>query len=103
LKKPGAVEEDVTGIAAQPVMGDAEGIEQQLGRDLLPEGAQLFEPCLRGVAGDQGRIDRANRNSGDPIGMQVCLGEPLIHAGLEGAESRRHLAIPRRCSRTAAA
>jgi len=81
-----SVEEDVTGIAAQPVMGDAEGIEQQLGRDLLPEGAQLFEPCLRGVAGDQGRIDRANRNSGDPIGMQVCLGEPLIHAGLEGAE-----------------
>ena len=68
------VEEDVTGIAAQPVMGDAEGVEQKLGRDLLPEGAQLFEPRLGCVAGDQGRVDRANRNSGDPIEMQVCLG-----------------------------
>ena len=67
-------------------MGDAEGIEQKLGRDLLPKGAQLFEPRLGCVAGDQGRIDRANRNSGDPIGIQVRLGQSLIHAGLEGAE-----------------
>jgi len=76
----------VTHIAAQPVMGNAEGVEQELGRDLLPKGAQLFEPRLGRVAGDQGRIDRANRNSGDPIGMQVRLGQALIHAGLEGAE-----------------
>src|ERR1700758_4928618 len=67
-------------------MGDGEGIEQKLGRDLLPEGAQLFEPRLGCVAGDQGRMDRANRNSGDPIGMQICLDESLIYAGLEGAE-----------------
>jgi len=67
-------------------MGDAEGVEQHLGRDLLPKGAQFFEPCLGGVAGDQGGVDRADRNSGDPIGMQVRLGQPLIHAGLEGAE-----------------
>src|SRR5262249_6515898 len=65
---------------------NAEGVEQELGRDLLPKGAQLFEPRLGCVAGDQGRIDRANRNSGDPIGMQVRLGQPLIDAGLEGAE-----------------
>jgi len=67
-------------------MGDAEGVEQELGRDLLPKSAQLSEPRLGRVAGDQGRIDRANRNSGDPIGMQVRLGQSLIHAGLEGAE-----------------
>src|SRR5215468_3027594 len=67
-------------------MRDAEGVEKKLSRDLLPKGAQLFEPRLGCVAGDQGRIDRANRNSGDPIGMQICLDESLIHAGLEGAE-----------------
>ena len=67
-------------------MGDAEGVEQELGRDLLPKGAQFLEPRLGRVAGDQGRIDRANRNPGDPIGMQVRLGQALIHAGLEGAE-----------------
>src|SRR5215831_13865298 len=53
-----AIEDDVTHIAAQPVMGDAEGIEQELGRDLLPKGAQLFEPRLGCVAGDQGGVDR---------------------------------------------
>src|SRR5262245_65079880 len=67
-------------------MTAADGIEQELGRDLLPEGAQLFEPRLGCVAGDQGRVDGADRNPGNPIGMQVRLGQSLIDAGLEGAE-----------------
>src|SRR5262249_17944045 len=50
------------------------------------KGAQLFEPRLGGVAGDQGGVDRADRDSGDPIGMQVRLDQALIHAGLEGTE-----------------
>jgi hypothetical protein len=68
------------------VVGNAERIEKKLGRDLLPKSAQLFEPRLGCIAGDQRRIDRADRNSGNPIGMQVRLGQPLIHAGLKGTE-----------------
>ena len=76
----------MTHIAAQPVVGDPKGIEQELGGDLLPKGAQLFEPCLGWVARDQRRVDGADRNSGHPVRMQVCLGEGLIHASLKGPE-----------------
>jgi hypothetical protein len=47
---------------------------------------QLLETIFGRVAGNQGRVDRADGNAGDPIRMQVGLGQRLIHACLEGAE-----------------
>src|SRR5262249_28655611 len=47
-----SIEENVAEIAAQPVVRDAEGVEQQMRGDLLPKGAQLFEPHFGRVAGD---------------------------------------------------
>src|SRR5262249_2307473 len=80
------IEDNVPHIAAQPIVGDTERIEHELRGDLLPESAQLFKPCFGCVARDERTVDGADRNSCDPIGMQVCLGKRLIHASLKGAE-----------------
>jgi hypothetical protein len=46
----------------------------------------LLDPPLGRIAGDQCRVDRADRNSGDPIGVQTGLGQGLIGTALVGAE-----------------
>ena len=57
------------------------------GADGLPEFPQPRDALFRRVAGDQRRIDGANRNAGDPIGMQIGLRQSLIDARLIGPES----------------
>jgi hypothetical protein len=57
------------------------------GADGLPEFPQPRDALFRRVASDQRRIDGANRNTGDPIGMQTGLRQGLIDARLIGAES----------------
>ena len=54
--------------------------------DGLPELAQTRDALLGRIAGDQRRVDRADRDSRDPIGMKIVLGERLIDPGLIGTE-----------------
>ena len=53
---------------------------------MLPEGEQLLDPSLRRIAGDDGGIDCADGDAGDPMGHDAGLGQLLIDAGLIGAE-----------------
>ncbi len=54
--------------------------------DGFPELPEAFDPPFRRVAGDQGRIDGADGDSGDPMWMEVRFGKRLIDAGLIGAQ-----------------
>jgi hypothetical protein len=56
-------------------------------RDGFPERAQPFDPPLRRVAGDQGRVDGADRDAGDPMRMKVRLRQRLVDTALVGPES----------------
>ena len=46
----------------------------------------LATRSLGALPGDQRRVDRADRDSGDPIRMEVRFGEGLVNASLIGAE-----------------
>jgi hypothetical protein len=50
--------------------------------DSLPEFSQSFDALFRRIAGDQGRVDGADRNAGNPVRMQISLSQRLVHAGL---------------------
>src|SRR5262245_32704813 len=52
----------------------------------LPEFLEAREPVLRLVAGDQTRIDGADRGADDPVRLDAGLMQRLIDAGLVGAE-----------------
>ena len=52
----------------------------------IPEVFETREPIFLGVAGNQARINRADRSSDDPIRLDPCLVQRLIHSGLIGAE-----------------
>ncbi|MEY9429513.1 hypothetical protein ABIF96_006001 [Bradyrhizobium ottawaense] len=54
--------------------------------DALPEDAQRLEPLFRLVAGDDGGVDRADRDTADPVGLDAGLVQRLIDTGLVGAE-----------------
>jgi len=53
---------------------------QQFGGDALPECTQLVDARFRRIAGDQRRIDGANRDARDPVGMKIGLGQCLINS-----------------------
>src|SRR6185436_2495335 len=76
-----------------PLVEDAAGeiaVEQRLAGDALgdqlPELAQALDPPLRRVAGNDGAIDRADRDAGDPVRQIAPLRQGLVDAGLIGAE-----------------
>jgi hypothetical protein len=52
----------------------------------VPKFTQRVNATLWWIAGDDRRIDGADRDSGNPIGMQVGLGQRLINARLIGAK-----------------
>ena len=54
--------------------------------DLQPEFSQPRHAVLRGVAGDQGGVDRADRGADHPVRFNAGFLERLIDAGLIGAE-----------------
>ena len=54
--------------------------------DRFPELAQPLDTLFRRIPGDQGRVDRADRNASDPVRVQVRFGQGLVDAGLVGAE-----------------
>jgi hypothetical protein len=63
--------------------------------DRAPEFAQRIDATLRRIAGDDRRIDGANRDSGNPIGMQISFGQGLVNACLIGAERAAAAALRR--------
>ena len=63
-----------------------DGLERRRMLDAPPELAQLGEPVLRLVAGDDGGVDRADRRSDQPVGLDAGLVQRLVDAGLVGAE-----------------
>jgi hypothetical protein len=67
-------------------MGGSSPVEQGIGGDLLPKGAQLRDPCAPFVSRDDGCVDGANGDAGDPVGIDVGLSKGLIDAGLVGPE-----------------
>ena len=76
----GGVEHGADLVAGQP------GIDGDTGGDLIPEGAKLGHAFLGRVAGDQRGIDGPNRDTGDPVGMLVGIGEAFIDAALIGPQ-----------------
>ena len=46
----------------------------------------MREPVLRLVAGDDGGVDRADRRSDQPVGLDPGLVQRLVDAGLIGSE-----------------
>jgi hypothetical protein len=54
--------------------------------DPSPEFAQSFDPPLRGITGDQSRIDAANGDTDDPAGYHTRFDQTLVHTGLVGPE-----------------
>jgi hypothetical protein len=54
--------------------------------DPAPEFLQLRESVLWLVAGDDGGVDRADRRSDQPVGLDPGLVQGLVDAGLVGAE-----------------
>jgi hypothetical protein len=51
--------------------------------DALPENAKLLQPFFRRVAGDDGRVDAADRDTADPVGFKASFMQGLIDADLE--------------------
>src|SRR5262249_1325172 len=62
------------------------GNAKRRNRDRLPKLAQRVDPLFRRIAGEDRRVDGADRDSGNPIGMQVGLGQRLINTSLVGAK-----------------
>jgi hypothetical protein len=54
--------------------------------DEFPKLAQLGDACLPGIAGDDGGVDRPDRDARDPIGVEVGLGQCFVDARLVGTE-----------------
>jgi hypothetical protein len=51
------------------------GYAEWRNRNRVPKFAQRVDPLLRWVPGDDRRVDGADGDSGNPIGMQISLGE----------------------------
>jgi hypothetical protein len=55
-------------------------------RDAVPENLQLLETMFRWIAGDDRRIDGADRNAAYPVGLHAFFVQGLIDPGLIGPE-----------------
>ena len=75
---------------ASPFAGNKRSapITPRLGRNLCPKLPQLVGACLRQIAGNQGPIDGADRDAGNPVGVKIGLGQGFIGklAGLVDTE-----------------
>jgi hypothetical protein len=56
------------------------------GRDAIPENPKPLEATLRRIAGDDRRIDAADRNAADPVRLHAFFVQGLIDTGLVGAK-----------------
>src|SRR5882757_713048 len=77
-------------IAERSVLGGRRKLRgtarQRRGGNELPEFAQLLETRFRWIAGNESRIDRADRDARDPIRIEMRLGQRLVNSRLIGAE-----------------
>jgi hypothetical protein len=74
-------------IALQELGQDAfQPVRAQVGGDRLPERGQPLDALLGGVAGDDRAVERADRDPGDPVRVQVRLRQGLIDASLVRAQ-----------------
>ena len=62
-------------------------VDRQLHADLVPEGAQFLQPLARHVARHDRGVDRADRDAGDPVRLDVDFPQCFESTGLVGAES----------------
>ena len=74
----------VKGTAGVVIVGERPAREPA--RYAVPEGAQALDASLRRVAGDDGRIDRADRDACDPARHLAGFCQSLVSARLIGAE-----------------
>ena len=56
------------------------------GRDVEPEALKFVQPVFRLIAGDDGGIDGADGDTGDPVRLQPGFVEGLVHASLVSAK-----------------
>src|SRR5215471_5807793 len=81
------VEQPAREISLQPQVAEGAGpVEQRICRDLFPEAAELRHTLGWMVTGDNGGVDSADGNAGDPIRVKVRFGERFIDPGLIGAQ-----------------
>ena len=57
-----------------------------LERHAVPEFLQHGQTLVRRIAGDQGRVDGADRGADDPVGLDAGFVQRLVDSGLVGAE-----------------
>src|SRR5262249_2579718 len=62
------------------------GYAEWRSRHCVPKFAQRVHPLLRRIAGDDRRVNGADRDSGNPVGMQIGLDQCLINARLISPE-----------------
>jgi len=75
------------GIGPGPFDREVHGSERLIGLgDYLPKAPQLLHAVGGRIAGDQGGVDRSDRDAGHPVRMQIPLGQRLIDAPLIGAQ-----------------
>ena len=80
------IEEAARHIAAPEILHRIDEVQPVRRGYAFPERAQPFDPLFRGIARDQGRIDSADRDAGDPIRLDIGFGERLVDASLIGAQ-----------------
>ncbi len=68
---------------AKPLAG---GPSHRTGTDGLPELAQPFDPLGFRRPGDDGGVERADRNTGQPVRPDAGFMQALIDAGLIGSQ-----------------
>ena len=71
--------------------------------NLLPEGAQPVETLVARIAADDRGIDRADRDAGHPIGLDIGLVQRLDRRRLDKRRARRRLGKSVRSGRSAPA
>ncbi len=52
----------------------------------VPEGLEFGDAIFRGIAGNDRRIDGADRDAGDPVGPNALGVQHFVDAGLIGAQ-----------------
>src|SRR5262249_38238635 len=80
------IEEAARLIAAPILLHQIEQTDPARRGDAFPERPQLVDAGFRRIAGDQGRIDRADRNAGDPVGLKLGFRESLVDPSLISSE-----------------
>ena len=74
LKMPRAKSPSSSGLPAMPSVISSQNV------------AQALDPPLRRIAGNDGAVDRPDRDAGDPVRQIAVLRQGLVDAGLIGAE-----------------